>query len=88
MLDIVLKTDMSKCTRTDAISDTVDYERVGNACRLLAEKKEFKLLETFAFEALETIFEQFPAVLWAKIRVKKRVPFARYSAVELEKTRE
>ncbi len=86
-IDLDLKADFTECVLTDSIADTINYEQVCHICRDLAKSNRYHLLETFAFEALNALFDAFP-LLWAKIRVKKKgaLALAKYAAVELEKS--
>lgn len=86
-IDVDLKADFTECVQTDSVEDTINYEQVCRICRDLAESNRYHLLETFAFEALNKLFEHFP-LLWARIRVKKKgaIALAKYAAVEMERT--
>ncbi|MFZ0564682.1 MAG: dihydroneopterin aldolase [Chlamydiales bacterium] len=87
-VDIELKWNIQEVVQTDSIVDTIDYEKVAKVCRDLAKSSEFHLLETFAYETLSAIFDEFE-VSWVKVTVKKTQPFplAREVAFELERKR-
>lgn len=84
-LDLWLDIDISKCILSDALADTVDYDKVVKICRNLLEEKKYHLLETFAHEVLNSLFKNFK-LLSAKIKIKKKgaIPLAEYAAFELE----
>ncbi len=82
-IDLALESDFSKCVATDAIEDTINYDEVIDLLRQIALSKPFHLLETFANETLNAIFESFP-VSWIKIVVQKP---ALCAAVQLERRR-
>lgn len=84
-IDLVVETDFSKCIESDNLEDTVNYEQLAEICKVLAINKKYRLLETFAAEALQEIFRQFK-VPKASIFIKKpnALTLADCSTVELE----
>lgn len=89
LVDIEMKVDFSEAVLTDAIVDTVNYEEIGMICRNLIREREYKLLETFAFEALNAILDDYIQISWAQIRVCKprALPLAKHVVIELQKAR-
>lgn len=83
-IDIEIRIDITECAQTDSIVDTVDYEKLVKVCSELAKSRRYHLLETFAYEAIDAVFDEF-SVLWARIRVKKKAfAEAKWALVELE----
>lgn len=84
-VDLKVKADFSKCSQSDNVTDTVNYVLLADLCNELAFSKRYRLLETFAADALHEIFIRFD-VLNAWIRIKKPagLPTAEYTVVELE----
>src|SRR5688500_11768069 len=85
-VDLQVEADFSKCSKSDDIADTVNYEQLAELCIHLAESGKFALLETFACEILKSIFLKFN-VTWAWVRIKKPQALANadYTVVELER---
>ncbi|MCK5816295.1 MAG: dihydroneopterin aldolase [Flavobacteriaceae bacterium] len=72
-VDVKVKADLSKSTKSDELEDTVDYVHLN-----LIVKEEMairaKLLEHVADRIIERILEEIPMVKWAKISVSKINP--------------
>ena len=72
-VDVKVKADLSKSTKTDELEDTVDYVHLN-----LIVKEEMairaKLLEHVADRIIERILEEIPMVNWAKVLVSKINP--------------
>lgn len=85
ILNIEMRVDITECVQTDSIVDTVDYTKVAQVCRELAQRRRYHLLETFAYETLHTLNETF-SPLWLRVRVEKKraLPLAKAVAFELE----
>lgn len=88
-LDIEMKAEIFEAAQTDSIIDTVDYEKVANSLQELADQRNYHLLETFAFEALNEVLSNFP-IVWAKISISKKqaLQSADRTLVVLEKSKE
>ena len=85
LLDVEIKTNFLECAQTDSIMDTVDYTRIGQICRDLAQARRYHLLETFAFEAVHALMEEFsPISVKVSLRKKNALPLAKAACVELE----
>ncbi len=89
IVDLQVEADFSSCALTDQIEDTVDYETLADLCTQLAQERKYQLLETFACEVMQALFERYE-IRWAKIQIKKpsALPTAEYAMVELEQKRE
>ncbi len=85
-LDIEVELNFQELSQTDSIVDTVNYEQIAGVCRNLAKSRRYHLLETFAYEALHALMDEFP-ISWAKVCVKKEqaIPLAKSVEIELEK---
>ena len=84
-LDVDLYLDLSKPRVSDSISDTVDYQRVYETVRQVAEGRRYHLLEALAHNIAVTIRERF-SVDRIVVRARKTsLPFdAHLSCVEVE----
>jgi 7,8-dihydroneopterin aldolase/epimerase/oxygenase len=82
-LDIELGVDITECVQTDSIIDTIDYSKVIQVCRDLAQQRRFHLLETLAYEMIHALKEAF-SPLSIRLRVKKRGALALAQAVVVE----
>lgn len=84
-LDIQMLVNITECTRSDAIVDTVNYAEVVEVCRELAHRRRYHLLETFAFEAAHALMDAFsPIKVKVKVKKPKAIPLARAASVEVE----
>ncbi len=83
-LDLRVEYDFSKAASDDDFQKTICYEVLGNLCKELS-LKGYRLLETFAFELIQTLMNQYK-IKWAFVRIKKpnALPLANYAVVELE----
>ena len=74
-IDVEFHHDFTKASMTDALEDTVNYERVYARVMETVEKNRFNLLETLADAICQGILESFP-VHTVKVTIRKlNVPF-------------
>ena len=87
-IDIEVKLNIQEAVQTDSIVDTIDYEKIAKVCSDLAKTRRYHLLETFAYEALNALLDEF-LISWIKLRVVKKqaIPLAEAVVIELEKSR-
>lgn len=87
-VDLKVKANFSDCCASDDVDHTVNYELLAQTCTEVAQARRFKLLETFAAEALSAVFAH-TDVSWAWICVRKpgALQTADYCSVELERCR-
>jgi len=85
LLNVEMRTNFLECAQTDSIVDTIDYTHVAQICRDLAHTRRYHLLETFAYEAVHALMEEF-APISVKVSLKKKnaLPLAQAAVVELE----
>ena len=73
IIDLKLKVDISKATRTDEVTDTVNYAEVHQVI-----KNEMaipsKLLEHVSGRIIQKLFAQFPCIEEIELRLSKRNP--------------
>ncbi|MCX7983493.1 MAG: dihydroneopterin aldolase [Bacteroidetes bacterium] len=90
-VDLDLYTDVQHATRTDTLSDTIDYERVYAHVRQLVEEKKYYLIESLAGSIAKSILSNFRRVMKVTVRVRKpHVPIkgvVDYVEVELTRSR-
>jgi FolB domain-containing protein len=86
LINITLFTDLHKVTRTDNITDCVDYEKVANKVKLHAETSRRQTVETLAEELARLCLET-PRVRRVHLRVEKTqaIPFTGSVGVEIER---
>lgn len=53
------------------LEDTVDYTKVYTIIKHTLEEREFYLLEVCANTILDSIFESFPTIIYANVKIKK-----------------
>jgi dihydroneopterin aldolase len=84
LVDLKVVADFSRCAKTDSLDDTINYVAMAELCTRLAQSNHYQLLETFACEVLQKLFDQFP-IQWAWIRIQKMAALSSgYAYVELE----
>ncbi|OBS09674.1 dihydroneopterin aldolase [Acidihalobacter prosperus] len=71
-VDIELAADAARAASADDIALTVDYARVAGRLRALGDAQSWKLVETFAERAAETILAEF-GTPWVRLSVTKAV---------------
>lgn len=87
-VDLKVETSFARCLQSDQVEDTINYVNLAQLCTELAQQRRYRLLETFAHEALINILTD-PRIEWAWIRIKKpkALASAEYTFVELERYR-
>jgi dihydroneopterin aldolase len=74
-VDVEVRTDTRGAARTDRVEDTIDYARLVEKCRRVAEEDSYHLVETVAERIAEGLLEE-PRVASVRVRVAKRPPLA------------
>lgn len=87
-VDLEMICDLEPGARSDALADTVDYEKVYRVVEATVTTGHFKLIEALARTLCQALLDGFP-VAEVTVRVQKpNVPFAgTMSAAEVELTR-
>ena len=84
--DVELSLDVRKASQTDNIKYAVNYSEVYSLLKNIAEKKEYKLIETMAEDIAKEILNKF-SVENVLIKIKKPDALAdknvKYTAVEI-----
>jgi dihydroneopterin aldolase len=90
LVDLEMKTDVSRACKTDNISDTLNYQTAYDMVKEQMKTKSY-LLEHIACRILEALFARFPELEEARVKVSKLNPpmggKIRAVSVELEKRR-
>lgn len=73
VVNVQLKTDLKKASKSDKLKDTVDYVAI-NAIVKSEMKKRSKLLEHVAQRIIERILEEHLSVKKVKVHVAKKNP--------------
>ena len=73
IVNVVVKTNLDKSSKSDQLKDTVDYVAL-NAIVKEEMQQRAKLLEHVADRILNSIIEEHPSVKKAKVKVSKRNP--------------
>ncbi len=71
VVDIDLQADLRRAATTDALDDTVDYGDVYALVAELVEGEPVNLLETLGVRITGAIFDRFPQVQSARVRLAK-----------------
>jgi FolB domain-containing protein len=85
-VDVDLFADLEAAGRSGDLARTIDYRQVADGLRTLLEGRPWHLVEAAARAALDLIFERFPQVSGASVRVRKFV-LAETAHVEVEMER-
>ncbi|MFC2099413.1 dihydroneopterin aldolase [Candidatus Bipolaricaulota bacterium] len=73
-VDIEVVGSLERATVSDALGDTVDYERLVALVRDINSSRRFHLIESFAGAIGDALIESFPRVTEARVRVSKLRP--------------
>jgi len=73
IVNINFKTDISLPAKTDNITDALDYVKIYELVKKEMEKKSH-LLEHVVSRILDRLFEQFPMIIGAEVKVSKTAP--------------
>ncbi|MBN1327819.1 MAG: dihydroneopterin aldolase [Candidatus Cloacimonetes bacterium] len=71
IVDFTYGTDPEDDRRIRNLNDTIDYTKVYEIIKHILENQEFHLLENCANAILDSVMTAFPAVLNAKVRIRK-----------------
>ncbi len=75
-IDVEFRHDFTKACMTDALEDTVNYERVYAAVMKTVEGNRFNLLETLGDAVCRSVLAGFPSVRWVRVVIRKlTLPF-------------
>lgn len=73
LIDLKLKVDISKATRTDEVTDTANYAEVHQVIKNEMAVPS-KLLEHVSGRIIQKLFDQFPCIEKIELRLSKRNP--------------
>jgi dihydroneopterin aldolase len=85
-IDLDLHADLEAAGRTADLARTIDYRALSEEVRGLLEAGRWRLVEAAAVAVLDRVFERWPAVDRAVVRVRKYV-LERVAHVEVEMER-
>lgn len=75
-------------SKSDSISDAVDYQRVVDILKNFGAGKSWRLIETIANEIARVILSEFDSIYAISVEVKKFIiPETKYISVKLTRTR-
>ena len=88
LIDVTVEIDSSKATKTDDVSNTINYVDIYNTVQKTGKSKSYSLIETLAESVFEAIIVH-PSVKSVKIKVHKpHIPFPEFQgnvSVEIER---
>lgn len=70
-LDLELHCDLTQAKRSDALSETVNYEKVYALMKKIVTEKKYYLIEALAHSVGAGIIDQFAQVQKAVVRIRK-----------------
>lgn len=84
-VDLKVSLDFTEAAKSDNLEKTICYEELANLCKHLAETKKYRLLETYAYDLITTLTNEYN-VNYASVKLKKPAAIlsADYAIVELE----
>lgn len=84
-IDLKIEVDFSQVALKDDLSLAICYESLANFCTELAQKGQYKMLETLAYELIRQLADRYKTS-WIKVFIKKpsAIPTASFALVELE----
>ena len=90
-IDLELGTDLAPAGASDRLSDSISYADVYDVVKASFETRRMKLLEAVAQNIVDNVLENFQAVSWVVIRLRKpEAPIAMVRgevAIELQRRR-
>ncbi len=82
-ISLELQADFSAAARTDALTDTVDYQAVADAVLSRCRQGEWQLIEKLAADLAQAVLDTFkPARVTVEVK-KYAIPRSRHVAVRL-----
>lgn len=84
-VSLQVKSNFAEVALKDDLSYAVNYSTLAAFCTEWAEKKQYHMLETYAYELIHQLVDHFK-LSWVKLLVKKpaAIATASYAFVELE----
>ncbi|MFQ5729724.1 MAG: dihydroneopterin aldolase, partial [Waddliaceae bacterium] len=74
-VDLKVGVDISKSVKTDKLEDAVDYVAMAQVCTDIAVQRQYQLLEKYASEVLQALFDRFDIQeAWIKVKKPKALP--------------
>ena len=70
ILDIQIGCSINKASHSDHIGDSIDYFKVAERLKILAQHHTFQLVEAFAEEVSRIILQEFN-VQWVQVKLNK-----------------
>jgi dihydroneopterin aldolase len=84
-VDLRVKADLSECSKTDCVDDTIDYTALAALCTRIAQEGQYQLLEAYAVAVMKSIFKTFRVEsVWIRVGKPKALSSAEEAFVELE----
>ncbi len=70
-IDVECGLDLAEAGRSDNVEATVSYEPMFDVVKAAFEEHKFKLIEALGQHIVDRLFENFAAIEWIRIRVRK-----------------
>jgi 7,8-dihydroneopterin aldolase/epimerase/oxygenase len=89
LVNLQVPQDVAKIAASDDISQANCYAAMADFCKELAQKGQYKMIETLAYELTQQLANKFN-VDWVKVFIKKpsAIPTASFAYVEYEYRKE
>lgn len=89
IINLELDTDISQAAKSDHIDDAVNYSKICDLIMAHVEASSDLLIEKLITDIGDLIFQEFPAVQKAKVRLDKpkALKYADSVAIEIERSR-
>lgn len=88
-IDVEADLDLLPAAAADDLGQTIDYRIVATRLQDLADRRRFRLIETFAVEGAALLLDAWPQIRAVRLVVRKAraIPGAECSFVRLERRR-
>lgn len=90
VIDISVGCDIRRAAASDALQDSLDYDRMASICRMVCQRQHHQLIETIAEKIAAQILSHYGAMVFdVSVRVAKpgAVPDAKTVAVQIVRHR-
>jgi len=89
LVDLEMEMDIGQAADSDDIAAAADYAQAARLLTDLAVQGRYRLIETYAENAVRALFDTFPRVETIRLETRKpfAVPQAAWAAVKIERRR-
>ena len=86
LIDLKVEADFSRVLVSESLHDTINYVLLASACKDLAQRGQYFLIEKYASDAVAMILTMFPVKsAWICVKKPAAIPDAECALVELKR---